>query len=66
MVDGDGVVGETPLIEPGQKYIYNSGCNLSTEIGKMDGYYTVRNEITMQEFSVKIPEFYLVSPSKMN
>lgn len=65
-VDGDGVVGETPYIEPGKRFVYNSGCNLSTEIGKMSGFYIVRNEITMQEFTVTIPEFSLFAPAKLN
>src|ERR1700758_565086 len=38
-VKGEGVVGEQPIIEPGQKYNYRSGCNLASEIGKMQGTY---------------------------
>src|SRR3954468_24974099 len=37
VVDGVGVVGETPVLEPGQAFEYNSGCNLATEIGYMKG-----------------------------
>ena len=40
-VKGEGVIGEQPIIEPGQKYTYRSGCNLASEIGKMQGTYTM-------------------------
>jgi ApaG protein len=65
-VDGDGVVGETPVIEPGQKFQYNSGCNLTSEIGYMQGYYSLVKLIDNKEFRVEIPKFELVVPAKMN
>ncbi len=65
-VDGEGVIGETPCIEPGEKYQYNSGCNLCSEIGKMSGYYTMRRLIDDRNFDVSIPEFYLITPGKLN
>ncbi len=66
MVDGDGVVGETPVLEPGQRFEYNSGCNLQTEIGYMSGYYTFTNLAENREFDVEIPRFDLVVPAKLN
>ncbi len=65
-VDGDGVVGETPVIEPGETYSYNSGCNLVTEIGYMKGYYTMRRLDDETEFYAFIPKFDLVVPAKLN
>lgn len=65
-VNGDGVVGETPIIEPGQSYTYNSGCNLASEIGYMRGHYTLLNIITEKEFNVAIPQFDLIVPAKLN
>jgi ApaG protein len=65
-VDGDGVVGETPIIEPNQKYTYNSGCNLVSEIGYMKGYYEMQHVITNKTFRVQIPQFDLVVPGKLN
>ena len=65
-VEGEGVVGETPIIQPGEKFIYNSGCNLTTDIGKMYGHYTMRNLNTAADFTVDIPEFHLISPGKLN
>ncbi len=66
VVNGDGVVGETPSLEPGETYTYNSGCNFSTEIGKMSGFYTMKKLIDQSEFKVTIPEFLMVLPAKNN
>jgi len=65
-VDGEGVVGETPVLEPGEKFEYNSGCNLVTELGYMKGYYTMKRIIDGKEVKVQIPEFNLVVPAKLN
>jgi ApaG protein len=65
-VDGDGVVGETPVLEPGQKFEYNSGCNLTSEMGYMKGYYTLLKLMDEKEFNVEIPKFDLVVPAKWN
>src|ERR1700740_3737340 len=40
-VEGEGVVGVQPTLTPGEKYQYVSGCNLRTEMGKMNGKYTM-------------------------
>jgi ApaG protein len=65
-VDGDGVVGETPTIEPGDSFSYNSGCDFSSEIGKMSGYYIMKKLVDQSEFNVLIPEFVMVLPAKLN
>ena len=65
-VDGDGVVGEQPILKQGDHYTYVSGCNLRTEMGKMQGYYTMENQNNKQLFKVNIPAFDLIAPSKMN
>ena len=66
VVDGDGVVGETPVLEPGQKFEYNSGCNLTSEIGFMKGHYTLLKIMDNKEFNVEIPQFDLIVPAKLN
>ena len=66
VVDGDGVVGENPVLEPGQKFEYNSGCNLTSEIGYMKGHYTLMKLVDGQEFNVEIPKFDLIVPAKLN
>ncbi len=65
-VEGEGVVGETPSLEPGESFAYNSGCDFSTEIGKMSGYYVMQKLVDRSEFKVTIPEFVMVLPAKLN
>jgi ApaG protein len=65
-VEGDGVVGEQPVLEPGESHNYVSGCNLKSGIGKMHGTYTMERIIDGRRFKVKIPEFMLVVPFKLN
>jgi len=60
-VHGDGVVGETPIIEPGTFFEYTSGTPLPTPSGIMQGKYYVETE-TMQELEIDIPAFSLDSP----
>jgi ApaG protein len=65
-VDGDGVIGVQPTIQPGDTYQYVSGCNLQTDIGKMFGTYTMKNLYKKNEFTVIIPAFEMIYPFKCN
>ena len=65
-VDGEGVVGETPVLEPGQKFEYNSGCNLNSDIGYMRGHYILEKLLDGSLIKVEIPQFDLVVPGKLN
>lgn len=65
-VDGDGVVGQQPILEPGQYHQYVSGCNLKSGIGKMKGSYLMERVVDGYQFEVKIPEFTLVASQKLN
>lgn len=65
-VEGEGVVGIQPVIAPGEKYHYVSGCNLRTEMGKMSGTYQMENLNSKQLFSVNIPAFEMIVPLKNN
>lgn len=65
-VEGDGVVGEQPVLEPGESHNYVSGCNLKSGIGKMYGTFTMERIMDGKRFKVKIPEFNLVVPFKLN
>lgn len=65
-VEGEGVVGQQPIIEPGSTYQYVSACNLRTEMGKMFGTYEMENLYNKKKFKAAIPEFQLVAPFKMN
>ena len=66
VVDGEGVVGETPVLRPGEKFEYNSGCNLTSDMGYMKGYYTLVQLSDGKPFFVEIPKFELVLPAKLN
>jgi ApaG protein len=61
-VEGEGVVGQQPVLEPGETNQYVSGCAIKSDIGKMYGTYLMERSIDGQFFEVKIPEFLLVAP----
>lgn len=62
-VRGPGVVGEQPVLEPGEAFEYTSGCPLSTSSGIMVGSYEM--ETTQGErFDVAVPAFSLDSPDE--
>jgi len=65
-VEGEGVVGVQPVLAPGERYQYVSGCNLRTEMGKMYGTYQMENQDSMQMFDVNIPAFEMIVPFKNN
>lgn len=60
-VRGEGVVGEQPVMRPGGRYSYSSGCPLTTPDGSMEGNYTMKSEDGTL-FDVAIPLFALDSP----
>jgi ApaG protein len=60
-VRGEGVVGEQPVIPPGQAFEYTSGAPLETASGFMTGSYHMRAS-TGESFEVGIPMFALESP----
>ncbi|MDZ7626800.1 MAG: Co2+/Mg2+ efflux protein ApaG [Parvularculaceae bacterium] len=60
-VKGVGVVGETPVIRPGEGYEYTSGAPLTTPSGIMVGRYGMET-VTGEPFEVEIPAFSLDSP----
>jgi len=64
-VRGEGVVGEKPLIKPGQSFEYNSFCPLPTNFGFMKGYYEMQG-VDKNTFQVEIPQFRLATPKSAN
>ncbi len=67
LVEGEGVVGEQPVLEPGEAFEYTSGTPLATPSGFMSGHYhmVLRDPPAAQEarmFDVAIPAFSLDSP----
>lgn len=59
-VEGEGVIGQQPLIEPGHVYEYSSFCPLSTRWGTMEGTYRL-GSTDGDEFDAEIARFYLVA-----
>jgi len=65
-VEGEGVVGEQPIINPGDAHAYVSVCNLNTEIGSMKGNYLMTRLADQTDFTVDIPKFELIAPYRLN
>lgn len=63
-VHGEGVVGEQPVLGPGDGYEYSSGAPLNTPSGLMAGTYTVQTD-TGELFEVRVPAFSLDSPHEI-
>ncbi len=61
IVEGDGVVGQQPILEPGETHTYVSGCNLKSGMGKMRGSFTLEKLRDGQLWEVVIPEFQLIA-----
>lgn len=64
-VDGPGVVGEKPRLQPGDSYEYSSGCPLDTPSGMMFGHYDMLSD-EGERFKVTIPAFSLDTPACQN
>ena len=65
-VEGEGVVGQTPTLEPNDEYNYKSNCFLLSNIGAMRGNYKMVNHHTQEEFLVTIPTFQFSTTSTLN
>lgn len=64
-VRGEGVVGEQPVLQPGESYEYTSGTILETPVGDMRGSYQMRAEDGV-EFEAEIPQFALSLPHTLH
>ena len=65
-IDGEGVVGEQPIMKPSDSFQYNSFCPIKTEFGTMGGFYTFEEQETGVLYKGIIPEFALVIPNCIN
>ena len=61
-VRGPGVVGQQPVLGPGESFTYTSGCPLTTPFGTMEGTYQMVSPDTSERFDVKIAPFQLSEP----
>jgi ApaG protein len=64
-VRGPGVIGQTPVINPGEEFTYTSYCPLDTPLGAMEGSYRMRTE-DGSEFDAQIATFVLEDPDQVN
>lgn len=60
-VRGEGVIGEQPVLAPGERFEYTSGVPLTTPSGFMTGHYQMVND-SGERFEIDIPLFSLDSP----
>jgi len=65
-VSGEGVIGQKPIISPGDSHTYTSGCILLSPTGAMKGFYNMINFTTTKKFKVAIPVFKLNAPHALN
>jgi ApaG protein len=63
-VEGEGVIGEQPILEPGASFQYHSGVPIASAPGKMHGYYVFKDELGA-EFKAEVPGFELPQPSQL-
>ena len=64
-VQGDGVIGQQPVLQPGEQHEYISGCHFDTPVGKMRGFYYMER-LDGSLVKVRIPEFVMVVPHYLN
>lgn len=60
-VEGLGVVGQQPVLEPGESHSYVSGCNLKSGLGKMKGVYYMEKLSDGRVIEVIVPEFQMIA-----
>jgi len=65
-VEGEGVIGEQPILQPGQRHTYSSWSPLPTDVGSMKGTYLMIRLSDQHKFKVRVPEFSLIADYKLN
>lgn len=65
-VEGEGVVGYQPLLNPGQEFEYSSYTTIESLAGFMEGYFNFVNHDLHSDFKVSIPRFRLEAPYLLN
>lgn len=65
-VEGPGVVGETPVLAPGEAFEYTSFCPLPTPVGTMEGHYLFELAGSGERFRARIDPFTLAVPGALN
>ena len=65
-VEGEGVVGQQPVLGPGDSHEYQSWCPLMSPMGYMEGSFQMMSKNDNKTIDVKIPRFELIAPFAMN
>lgn len=65
-VEGEGVIGQQPILKPGETHEYASYCDLKTDIGKMRGTFQMIRRDDNSMFDIPVPEFKMFIPERMN
>lgn len=66
IVNGSGVIGQNPILNPGEEFEYLSTCPLESLIGVMSGHYKFKRLDTNELFISRIPDFQLVCTDILN
>ena len=66
IIEGEGVIGKKPVLKPGDRHTYKSGCLLTSPFGSMSGFYNMVNFTSTRKFRVAIPSFKLSAPFALN
>ena len=66
IIEGEGVIGEKPVLAPKKSYTYQSYCNLTSPTGAMRGFFNMINFTNTSNFKVQIPSFQLTVPAILN
>ncbi|MCB0764326.1 MAG: Co2+/Mg2+ efflux protein ApaG [Flavobacteriales bacterium] len=66
IVEGPGVIGQTPVLAPGEEFSYESGCDLRSGLGRMEGSYTMQRTSDGRMFRVDVPTMELRWPWVLN
>jgi ApaG protein len=61
-INGEGVIGQQPVLDPGEHFEYTSGTPLDTPSGFMSGLFHMVNSGTGEAFDIRVPAFSLDSP----
>lgn len=65
-VEGDGVIGQQPIIHPGQSYSYESWCPIPSTIGYMKGEYICKDLTNEAEFRIEVPIMTFIAQELFN
>lgn len=65
-VEGDGVIGQQPIIDPGSYHQYSSWCPITSDIGRMSGKYKMVRLPDEKVFYVDVPPINMIYPPVLN